>query len=183
MDDRSGLFTARLGYAIVCCADGRIDVARAILDEALATGLSAIPNDNLRTTNLVACAILAIELEHLDAVRVLLPLLEPLSAEVAFNGAGSQGPIAAYSGKLASLLGQHELAEERLQEALRITEVFGWTYHRATTRYSMAEARFRRLGRLDAEGREWLDEATALCAAGGYAVWLARAEALSAAAT
>jgi DNA-binding SARP family transcriptional activator/tetratricopeptide (TPR) repeat protein len=178
MDDRPGLFTARLGYGIVCSADGRIDEARAILDEALATGLAAIPNDNLRTTNLVACAILAIELEHLDAVRVLLPILEPLSAEVAFNGAGSQGPIAAYCGKLASLLGQHDLAEERLLEALRIAEAFGWTYHRATTLYSMAEARFRRLGRLDADGRAWLNEATALCTAGGYAVWLAKAEAL-----
>jgi DNA-binding SARP family transcriptional activator/tetratricopeptide (TPR) repeat protein len=182
MDDRPGIFTARLAYAIVCSADGRVDEARTTLEEALATGLAMIPNDNLRTTNLVACAILAIELEHLDAARVLLPLLEPLSPEVSFNGAGSQGPIAAYSGKLASLLGQHDLADERLHEALRITELFGWTYHRATTRYAMAEARFRRLGRLDAEAREWLDDATALCAAGGYAVWLAKAVALEAAA-
>ena len=183
MHDTPGVATARLAYAILCSADGRVDDARDVLDEALASGFSAIPNDNLRITNLVACAILALELDHLEAAGALLALLEPLSGEVTFNGAGSQGPIAAYSGKLASLLGQQDLAEERLLEALRITEVFGWTYHRATTRYSMAEARFRRLGRLDAEGREWLDEATALCAAGGYGVWLARAEALSAAAT
>ena len=151
-----------------------------ILEETLATGFSAIPNDTLRSTGLVACAILAIELQHLDAARALPPLLEPLSAEVAYNGAGSQGPIAAYCGKLASLLGQHDLAGERLLEALRIAEVFGWTYHRATTRFAMAEARFRRLGRLDAEGRDWLDEATALCTTGGYAIWLAKAEALDA---
>jgi hypothetical protein len=180
--DSPGIITARLGYGILCHAVGRVDESRAILEEALATGFSEIPNDTLRSTSLVACAIMAIELQHLEAARVLLPLLEPLSAEVAYNGAGSQGPIAAYSGKLASLVGEHELAEQRLLEALRITEVFGWVYHRATTRYSMAEARFRRLGRLDAEGRDWLDEATALCTTGGYAIWLAKAEALEAAA-
>ena len=181
MHDGPGLLTARLGYGILCCAVGREDDATAIVEELLAAGFTAIPNDTLRTTNLIGCAIMAIELQHLDAARALLPLLEPLSTEVAYNGVASQGPIAAYSGKLASLLGQHDLAEERLVDALRITEVFGWPYHRATTRYAMAEARFRRLGRLDAEGRGWLDEATALCAAGGYAVWLAKAEALDAA--
>jgi len=181
--DSPGLITPRLAYGILCCTVGRESEARAILEESLATGFSAIPNDTLRSTGLVACAILAIELQHLDAAQALLPLLEPLSAEVAYNGAGSQGPIAAYCGKLASLVGQHDLAEERLLEALRTTEVFGWIYHRATTRFAMAEARFRRLGRLDAEGRDWLDEATALCTTGGYAIWLAKAEALDAAAS
>ena len=44
----------------------------------------------------------------------LLPLIEPYAADVAFNGVTSQGPIAAYVGKLASLLGEHEAAEEYL---------------------------------------------------------------------
>ncbi|MCW2573483.1 MAG: transcriptional regulator, LuxR family, partial [Frankiales bacterium] len=178
MHESPGLLTARLGYGIVCSAVGRHDDSLAILEEGLATGFAAVPNDALRSTNLVGFAILAIELQHLDAAQVLLPLLEPLSGEVAYNGAGSQGPIAAYSGKLASLVGEHDLADERLLDALRITEVFGWIYHEATTRFSMAEARFRRLGRLDAQGRHWLDEATELCTNGGYAIWLAKAEAL-----
>jgi len=61
--------------------------------------------------------------------------------------------------------------------------VWACTNPGATPRHAWGVARSRRPARLDAEGREWLDEATALCAAGGYAVWLARAEALSAAAT
>lgn len=121
---------------------------------------------------------LLVRLGEADAARVLLPLMEPFAAEVSFTGVTSQGPIAAYIGKLASLLGDHDLGEQRLLDAYRIAEQFGWTYHRATTRFAMAEAQYRRLGSLDAEGRAWLDEATELCTTGGYASWLRQVETL-----
>ena len=61
---------------------------------------------------------LAIELHDTDAAALLLPLIEPFAAEVAFSGLTSQGPVGAYVGKLSSLLGRHEEAEDHLRAAL-----------------------------------------------------------------
>jgi hypothetical protein len=91
----------------------------------------------------------------------------------------SQGPIAAYVGKLESLLGHHDDAEEHLRVALDIAEAFGWQYHRATTLLALAQARHRRLGELDAEGRAWLGEASALCRTMGFQTWIPRIDALA----
>ena len=75
---------------------------------------------------------------------------------ISFNGATSQGPVGAYAGKLASLLGRHDEAESYLKAALSTAMAFGWTYHRATTLFALALAQHRRLGELDEEGRSWL---------------------------
>jgi hypothetical protein len=91
----------------------------------------------------------------------------------------SQGPIAAYVGKLESLLGRHDDAEEHLRAALDIAEAFGWQYHRATTLFALAQARDRRLGALDAEGRAWLCEASELCRTLGFRTWIPRIDELA----
>ncbi len=69
----------------------------------MASGFAELPVDNLWTTCVIGYAILAIELDRADAAAQLLPLLEPHANDVAFNGVTSQGPIAAYVGKLESL--------------------------------------------------------------------------------
>ena len=102
------------------------------------------------------------------AAAEVLPLIEPFADEVAFNGATSQGPVAAYVGKLASLLGRHEQAEDHLRDALVTATSFGWAYHRATTLFALAQVRHRRDGQLDKEGAAWLREAGELCRAGGF---------------
>ena len=63
------------------------------------------------------------------------------AAEVAFNGGTSQGPIAAYLGKLASLLGRHDVADAYLRAALETATAFGWEYHRATTLIALAKGK------------------------------------------
>ncbi len=177
--DDTGVLPIRLAYGIICAEVGRHDTAEAILAEGVATGFAQIPTDQMLTTSLIGYAVLALELGDVDAAAALLPRLEPYAAEVSFTGMTSQGPIAAYVGKLESLLGRHDLAEEHLRAALAITERFGWSYHRATTLFALAEARQRRLGSLDAEGRAWLDEASARCRTGGFAIWVPRTEALA----
>ena len=104
----------------------------------------------------------------------------PFADEVSFNSLTSQGPIAAYVGKLASLLGDTEQAERFLLDALATTEAFGWQYHRATTLLALAQNRFRADGRLDDEGKAWLAAAEALCDAHGIVVWAKRAAELRA---
>ncbi len=177
-DDPAGL-AFKLAYGIICTAVGREQTAREILDDGMASGFAELPVDNFWTTCIIAYAILAIELDHADAAAQLLPLLEPHATDVAFNGVTSQGPIAAYVGKLESLLGRHDDAEEHLRAALDIAEAFGWQYHRATTLFELAQARRRRLGTLDAEGRAWLGEASELCRTLGFRTWIPRIDALA----
>jgi tetratricopeptide (TPR) repeat protein len=178
-NDSPGVLPFKLAYGIICAAVGRDEVARDILSEGLATRFSEISVDNVWMTSVIGYAVLAIELGDAEAATHLLPLIEPFAAEVAFNGATSQGPVAAYVGKLASLLGQHEIAEQYLRSALDIATAFGWKYHRATTLFALAETRHRRNGSLDRECDAWLGEASDLCRTGGFRSWIPRIDALA----
>jgi hypothetical protein len=131
-------------------------------------------------TSVIAYAIIAIELGDREAAAQLLPVIEPHAAEISFNGVTSQGPVGAYVGKLASLLGRHEEADSHLRAALATATAFGWTYHRATTLFALAQAQHRQLGGLDEEGRLWLSEASELCRAYGYQSWISQIDDLMA---
>lgn len=168
----------RAGHALVCCEVGRPEVARALLGAAMAEGIDAISHDSWGSTTLIAHAVLAIELEDADAASWLLPTIAPMAGEVSFNGVTSQGPVSAYVGKLASLLGRHEEAESHLLDALATTEAFGWRYHRATTLIALAQNHHRAAGTLDAVAADWLTEAEALCATHGLSSWARRTTAL-----
>ena len=129
-------------------------------------------------TTTVGYAVLAVELQDEAAAALLVPILEPFAEEVAFNGATSQGPIAAYLGKLASLLGRHDVADRYLRAALDTTVAFGWEYHRATTLIALARSRIRRTGQLDTEARSFLTQADAICSAQGLRGWAEHLETL-----
>jgi hypothetical protein len=77
-------------------------------------------------------------------------------------------------------LGQHEEAEDHLRTALATATAFGWTYHRATTLFALAQARQRRLGCLDEEARSWLSESSELCRVYGFQNWIVRIDDLAA---
>jgi hypothetical protein len=152
----------RLGYGLIGAVAGRRDDAREILRAGAAEGFSRIPFDNYWMTVVIGYAVLAIELHDVEVAAQLYPILEPFGEEVAFNGATSQGYIGAYLGKLASLLGWHDIADAHLQRSLAVNVAFGWEYHRATTLVAMALSQRRRTGQLDADARAWLDEAVAI---------------------
>jgi hypothetical protein len=116
-------------------------------------------------TSVIGYAVLAVELQDADVAAQLFPILEPFADEVAFSGATSQGPISAYLGKLASVMGRHDEADAHLHRALDTTLAFGWRYHQATTLVALARSQQRRTGALDADARRWLDEAAAIAAA------------------
>jgi tetratricopeptide (TPR) repeat protein len=176
--DSPAILPFEVAYGIICAAVGRRDEAREVLRKGMAGGFTNLPRDNVWMTSVVGYAVIAIDLNDVDAAAQLLPVIEPYVAEVSFNGITSQGPIAAYVGKLLSLLGDHDLAEEHLLSALATAEGFGWTYHRATTCFALAQGRHRRLGTLDAEGRVWLLEAAELCRTYGFRSWAGPIEAL-----
>jgi hypothetical protein len=156
---------------------GRPEPGRTLLREALERGLNTIPNDLFRSTTLLGYAVVALELGDAKVAEALLPEIEPLAGEVSFNGVSSQGPISAYAGKLASLLGRHDDAESHLLGALATAEAFGWEYHRATTLIALAQNRAAS-GHFDTISREWLSEAEAMCGVHGLSLWARRAQAL-----
>jgi hypothetical protein len=174
------LLPFKLAYGIVCAAVGREADARDILLEGAVSRFAELPLDNMWTTSVLGYAVIAIELGDAGAASHLLPLIDPLADDVAFNGVTSQGPVAAYVGRLASLLGDHERAEDALLAALATATAFGWTYHRATTLFALAQNRFRRDGTLDADATAWLDESASLCQAHGFTSWARQAAALAA---
>ena len=129
-------------------------------------------------TSTIGHAVLSIELQDEDTAALLFSVIEPFAAEVAFNGTASQGPIAAYLGKLASLLGRHDVADGYLRAALDTTVAFGWEYHRATTLIALAQSRLRRTGELDTDARAFLSEAAAICGERGLQGWTKHIETL-----
>ena len=150
-----GVTPFRLAFAISCCAAGRTDDARAVLAEGMAGGFSEIPFDYFWVTTVTGYAVLAIELEDVEAAAQLFVLLEPFGDEVTFSGASSQGHLGGYLGKLASVTGHHDVADAHLRRALEVAVAFGWRYHEATTLVALARSQLRRTGSLDptAQGR------------------------------
>jgi tetratricopeptide (TPR) repeat protein len=154
----------RVAHAISCSVSGREDDALAFLLDGMAAGFDSVPVDWPWMTTVIGYAVLAIELEHVDAATALLPVIEPYANQVAFTGGTSQGHVGAYVGKLASLLGDHDVADAHLHRSLEINLEFGWKYHEATTLVALAVSQHRRNGRLDAQGRAWLDDAASIAA-------------------
>jgi hypothetical protein len=170
----------RIAYAITCASVDRTDVARLVLAEGRDAGFSEIPRDAFWMTSVIGYAVLAVELGDRDAAELLFPIIEPFAGAVAFNGASSQGPVAAYLGKLASLLGRHDVADGYLRAALDTTLAFGWEYHRATTLISLAQSCVRRTGALDRDAEGQLDEAERICTAHDLRAWAKQIPALRA---
>ena len=170
--------TFRVAHAIVCVEVGQREGPERCCRTPLPTASARSPPDFSGTTALLGYAVLALELEDVDAAAMLLPEILPIAGEVSFNGVTSQGPISAYAGKLLSLLDSYSDAEEHLLRALAVAESFGWEYHRATTLIALAQNRLRAKGRLGLEGERWLAAAQELCATYGIHSWAARAAAL-----
>ena len=167
--------TFYLAHAIVSVASGPREVASDLLGEAAAAGFRNVPPDLMWMTSMLGYAILAIELEDLGAAAQLFAIIGPYAGEVATN----LGPVAAYAGRLASLLGRHDVADQHLNAALEIAGAFDWDYHRAAILIARAAARHRSLGRLDGPARVWLATAEGICAAHGLPGMLAMIGALA----
>ena len=77
--------TYRLAHAIVSVASGPKQVAIDLLGEAAADEFRNVPPDLMWMTSMLGYAILAIELEDLDAAADLLAIIEPYAGQVVTN--------------------------------------------------------------------------------------------------
>jgi len=151
-----GVRAFELAHAITLAMTGRSDTPRKLLRVAAASDFADVPLDYLWMTSIIGYAVLAIELEDGKSAGPLFELLEPFGDQVAFTGATSQGFIGAYLGKLASVLGRHDVADAYLNRSLAVARSFGWRYHEATTLVALALSRRRRSGLLDQDATSWL---------------------------
>ncbi len=180
VSENPALLPFRLAYGIICTAVGRADAAREILNEGMGSGFADLAVNNFWMTSVIGYVIIALELGDREAAEKLLPVIEPHAAEISLNGVTSQGPVAAYVGKLESLLGRYSEADHHLRSALATATAFGWPYHRATTMFALAQMQHRHRGTLDEEGRLWLSEASELCRTYGFASWIDQIDDLAA---
>ena len=136
-------FQATLALALT--EDGRERDARALLDQAAASGFNVLPYDV--TWLAVACiyAHVASELGAVEAAETLYELLAPWHRQIAFPAFGVWGPVGLYLGSLAGTLGEPGAAERYLSEAAGFAGRIG-----APVWAARAE---RRLGQLRERGR------------------------------
>jgi DNA-binding SARP family transcriptional activator len=158
--------TFHLAHAI---ASGPEQVASDLLGEAAAEGFRNVPPDVMWLTSMLGYATLAIKLKDLDAAERLLAIIEPYAGQIAT----SLGPAAAYAGRLASLLGRHDVADRHLDAAFQIVDAFDWDYHRAAILMARAAARHGSFGQIDDTARAWLQTAAGICVARGLPGMLA----------
>jgi hypothetical protein len=112
MDGKQSVdITFRVAHAICCLEVGNPPYRGRCSTRPSTLGIDAIPHDLFRSTTLLGYSILALDLEDAAAAAVLLPAIEPFVDEVSYNGVTSQGPVAAYVGKLLTLVGRHDEAE------------------------------------------------------------------------
>ena len=109
------------------------------------------------------------DVPDLDAAARLLAIIEPYAGQIATN----LGPAAAYAGRLASLLGRHDVADRHLDAAFQIVDAFDWDYHRAAILMARAAARHGSFGQIDDTARSWLQTAAGICVARGLPGMLA----------
>jgi tetratricopeptide (TPR) repeat protein len=152
----------KLAFGILCARFGRVPEARDILHDGARVGFTNVASDWMWSSSMLAYAILANELKDEAVARQLIELLAPHASLIAFNGASSQGCIAANIGRLASVAGDYATAEEYLQQSLEVHTAFGWHYFRATGLAALAENRHRATGELDAFARQCIAEAEAI---------------------
>lgn len=173
-----GIAPLELARALARAVSGQPEPARALLDASLPAGLTPT-SDHYGLTTLVGYAVTALELEDVAASGAIYDALLPYANQVAYNGATSQGPVVGYLGKLASLLGRHDVADAHLHLALATTERWGWRYHEASTLVALARSRFRSAGALDARAQGRLDRARSIAEECGLAIVLTQIDDLT----
>jgi tetratricopeptide (TPR) repeat protein len=117
--DNPGVPGFRATLALALSEAGRLEEARKLIEQPVASGFVDLPYDV--TWLAVACiyAHVSSSLGDSQAARVLYPMLEPWSEQIAFPAFGVWGPVSLYLGSLALMLGDVDAAERHLLAAAR----------------------------------------------------------------
>jgi class 3 adenylate cyclase len=119
---------------------GRVDEARAMLDEATATRFEHVAREQTRAVGLAMYAEAAAQTGATDAAAILYALLEPTADQIAWNGANTCGHLRIYLGLLAATLGRDDEADEHFARAIEVQERGGILIGAARAHLGWAEA-------------------------------------------
>lgn len=135
-----GVDTARrLGLALTYGELGRLDEARAILDEIDDTVAASIPDDAQWYIAFAAMAEAAAKSGHVEAARIAHDRLAPYEDRIAVNSVTATGPVAHQIGIAAWTLGDHESAIRLLRHAVDLSDRVGAPVFGARSRLALAE--------------------------------------------
>lgn len=121
MIDAPGLPVYRAVLALACGRSGHVERTIALLDDAVATGLT-MPVDNAWTTANAAWADAACQVGHRPAAAIVREHLAPFHDHVVTTHVTFQPAVAHYLGRLDHLLGRFDDADAWFGEALTIHE-------------------------------------------------------------
>ncbi len=152
--------TWRTAVMVAYCELGRFDEASELFDVGFATGFSDLPFDVTWHQAAVQYADCAADLRRTDAAPLLTDQLQPYADHFAFLACVDSGSLARPLGRLATLLGHYDDAEQHLRDALAMHERMGARFWTGRTRIDQAELYLARRADGDvAAARDHLDEA------------------------
>jgi predicted ATPase/class 3 adenylate cyclase len=177
--DKPGIpaFWAALALARVEAGDP--DGAHSVMAVHAGDGFASFPYDPNWLVGLCLYAETCGQLGDRAAAAALEPKLAPWMGQIAFNSATVWGFVARHAGVLDRVLGRHDRAVERLQQAATLHERIGAPLWLARTRLDLGHTLLARGGVGDAEsGLRLLDKALAAAEELGCATIAQRAAAL-----
>lgn len=129
----------RAGHALCLLRAGRPDEAREVIAVDLTDGLASVPFDRLWTSTMAVFSDVVATLELRDPAPVLYDLIAPYADQIATTFTSTYEVFHFSLGRLATLLGRYDDAENHLGRAHEIHAAMPAPYFLARTRWAWAE--------------------------------------------
>jgi tetratricopeptide (TPR) repeat protein len=155
----------------------RIEDARELLEQFAKSGFE-LPMDMGWITGMVTYAEAAIQCRDPRYAGPIFEALRPWASQFSYNDVTTEGPISHFLGGLATVLGQHDAANEYFSQSASFCTTVGAKCFRARTELSWAKMLLERheLGDVD-KARELLTSAQGIATTHGYGTTARRAAA------
>lgn len=179
LDAVPGVVAMRGGLAFGLAESGRLDEARALLDEEMDGGIAHRGGSGWLATHAI-WSLVAWHTGHLPAAELLVERLAPWREQFISTHVTTYGPVAYPVGLLEALLGRHDEAESDFALALAINERMEAPFFIALTKVAWARMLAERGAGDDLDrARAMATDALALAVEGGYGAVERQAAALA----
>ena len=130
--ESSGVPAISAALALAHVERGDVEKARHLLDQPASTGFD-IPLRGAWLTEMVFSAEVIADCQDVESAGVILQRLAPCTGQFSCGGRGAEGPVDHYLGRLASLLGRYDEAEQYFAQSAIMSERMGAKFFAART--------------------------------------------------
>ena len=130
--ESSGVPAVGAALAMAYLELGDVEKARRLLDQPASTGFD-IPLRGAWLTEMVFSAEVVAEYQDIEAARAIMRRLASCTGQFSCGGRGAEGPVDHYLGRLASLLGHYDEAEQYFGQSAMMSERMGAAFFAART--------------------------------------------------